>query len=162
MTEVEKKEIVDAVLAEIRKREKPLNGLPVAESLDGLKSLPAFKDDKLVVAKIEQLKGRDGKDGRLSAVDHGTSDTTFALTPNTMHVWGEVPALTLSLAENPDAGVFTEYAFQFTAPAGIPTTLSLSIPGLKWYNDYTPPVEAGKTYQGSVANNVIVMGGVTR
>ena len=71
MTEVEKKEIVDAVLAEIRRREKPLNGLPVAESLDGLKSLPAFKDDKLVVAKIEQLKGRDGKDGRLSAVDTG-------------------------------------------------------------------------------------------
>ena len=160
MTEVEKKEIVDAVLAEIRKREKPLNGLPVAESLDGLKSLPAFKDDKLVVAKIEQLKGRDGKDGRLSVVDHGTGDTTFALTPNVMHVWGEVASLNLTIAPNTEPDVLAVYSFQFTSPAG--TATALTVTGVKWYNDYTPPVEAGKTYQGSVANNVIVMGGVTR
>lgn len=160
MTDTEKKEIVDAVLAEIQKSQKPLSGLPVADSLDGLNSLPAFKGDKLVVAKIEQLKGNDGKDGRLSLVNHGTGDTTFALTPNVMHVWGEVASLNLSLAGNPDADKLAEYAFQFTSPAGSTATLTLPAQ-IKWYNDYTPQIEAGKIYQASIVNNIIIMGGTS-
>lgn len=160
MTDTEKKEIVDAVLAEIQKSQKPLSGLPVADSLDGLNSLPAFKGDKLVVAKIEQLKGKDGKDSRLALVNHGTGDTTFALTPNVMHVWGAVASLNLSLAANPDADKLAIYAFQFTSPAGSSTALTLS-PEIKWYEDYKPPIEAGKTYQASIVNNTIIMGGTS-
>ena len=32
-------------------------------------------------------------------VNHGTSDTTFTLTPNTFHIWDEVNALTLTLGD---------------------------------------------------------------
>lgn len=44
-----------------------------------------------------QLSGGEagGVDTRVKLVNHGTADTTFTLTPNTMHVWGEVAAFGL-------------------------------------------------------------------
>lgn len=55
--------------------------------------------------------------------DHGTADTTFTLPPNQYHTWGEVAALTLTLAAE-QAGVVNEYHFAFDSGATA-TTLSL-------------------------------------
>ena len=38
-------------------------------------------------------QGPAGQSGIPSVIDHGTNDTTFELTPNVLHVWGEVAAL---------------------------------------------------------------------
>ena len=55
--------------------------------------------------------------------DHGTADTTFTLPPNQYHTWGEVAALTLTLAAE-TTGVVNEYHFAFDSGATA-TTLSL-------------------------------------
>ena len=55
--------------------------------------------------------------------DHGTADTTFTLPANQYHVWGEVAALTLTLAAE-TSGVVNEYHFAFDS-GDTATTLSL-------------------------------------
>lgn len=83
-------------------------------------------------------------------VEHGTSDTIFTLTPNTFHVWDEVAALDLSFADE-QAGVANEYTFQFTSGA---TPTSLTLPDtIQWVNG-APNIEANKTYQVSIINNI--------
>ena len=106
---------------------------------------------------LASLKGVKGDAGWLPLVNHGTTDTTFTLTPNAMHVWGEVAQLTLTLGA-PMPNVVNEYAFEFQSSA-TPTNLSLPAT-LKWYNNYTPTIRAGKRYQSSIVNNVIIMGEV--
>lgn len=101
--------------------------------------------------------GQRGADGRLHVVNHGTSETTLALTPNMMHVWGEVASLNLTLAPNAEQDVLAEYCFQFTSPAGTATTLTLPNT-VKWVSGVIPVVTAGKTYQVSIVNNVAVSG----
>lgn len=104
---------------------------------------------------LKGAKGDKGDDGYLRQVTHGKSDTTFALTPNVMHVWGEVETLTLTLSPNTDENKLAEYCFQFTSPSNRPTTLSIS--DVKWLYDEVPILRAGKTYQASIVNGVIVM-----
>lgn len=88
-----------------------------------------------------------GGSGAYAEVNHGTSDTTFTLNPNTFHVWGEVTSLDLSFGEETE-GVANEYLFQFTSGA---TATTLTLPDtIKWVNDSTPTIEANKTYQVSV------------
>lgn len=106
---------------------------------------------------IQGQKGDKGDTGWLRLVNHGTADTTFTLTPNAMHVWGEVAQLTLTLGA-PMPNVVNEYAFEFQSPA---TPTNLSFPAtLKWYNNYTPTIRAGKRYQASIVNNIIIIGEV--
>lgn len=82
-----------------------------------------------------------GGSGAYAQVNHGTSDTTFTLTPNTFHVWDEVSALTLSLGDE-TAGVANEFVFQFTSGA---TPTSLTLPdGIKWANGSTPTIAEKK------------------
>lgn len=82
-------------------------------------------------------------------VNHGTSDTTFTLTPNTFHVWNEVVELDLSLTGGVE-GVANEYLFQFTSGE---TATSLTLPDtIKWVAE--PTIEPNKTYQLSIVNNI--------
>nr|DAT46511.1 MAG TPA: Protein of unknown function (DUF3954) [Caudoviricetes sp.] len=39
--------------------------------------------------------------GGMKIVDHGTSDTTFALKPNEKHIWGDITKLELTLTPPP-------------------------------------------------------------
>lgn len=78
--------------------------------------------DKLVSGDITISGGSSGN-GAYSEIDHGTGDITFALTPNTFHVWDEVSSLTLTLGTE-TSGVANEYLFQFTS-GSTATTLSL-------------------------------------
>ena len=87
-------------------------------------------------------------------VNHGTADTTFTLTPNVFHTWDEVASLNLSFGEE-IIGVVNEYNFQFISGS---TATVLTLPDtVKWIGDNT--VEANKTYQVSIVNNLAVMGG---
>ena len=99
--------------------------------------------------------GSSSGNGAYAEVNHGTSDTTFALTPNTFHVWDEVASLDLSFAEE-HAGVVNEYLFQFTS-GNTATTLSL-LDTIQWVA--TPSVESNKTYQVSIVNNIGLIVGV--
>ena len=100
-------------------------------------------------------KGDPGRDGRIALVNHGTNDTTFALTPNVVHVWGEVESLNLSLAPNPEQNILAEYCFQFKVPDSKAT--EFQIQGAKWANGVVPKLKQGKTYQGSVIDNIIMI-----
>lgn len=91
--------------------------------------------------------GSSSGNGAYAEVNHGTSDTTFALTPNTFHVWDEVSTLTLTLGSE-IAGVANEYLFQFTSGA---TATSLTLPDdIKWANDATPTIVENMIYQVSI------------
>lgn len=104
-----------------------------------------------------QLSGGEagGVDTRMKLVNHDINDTTFALTPNTMHVWGVVKNLTLSLAPNTNPNILAEYCFQFISPSNKATMFSIS--GVKWANGEMPTIKAGKLYQGRIVNGVAVM-----
>ena len=100
------------------------------------------------------LKGDKGDTGWLALVNHGTADTTFTITPNAMHVWGEVAQLTLTLGA-PIPNVVNEYVFEFQSPA-TPTNLSLPAT-LHWYKNYIPTIRAGKLYHVWIIKNFIFM-----
>ncbi len=108
-------------------------------------------------ARVAAENVKDGESGIPRQAHHGTGDTTFSLRPNIMEVWGVVPELNLSLAPAIDAEFVTEYLFEFTCPVDKGTSLNLPAE-LKWYNEYVVVPEAGKTYQASIVNHVIVMG----
>lgn len=89
-------------------------------------------------------------------VNHGTSDTTYTLTPNTYHVWGIVTSLNLSFGAE-ESGVVNEYVFQFDSGS---TATTLSLPAsVEWVNG-TPTIEANMTYQVSIVNNIGLIVGV--
>ena len=93
----------------------------------------------------------------LKIVMHNSDEHTFVLTPDAFHVWPEVTQLHLTFAAAED-GYVGEYGFQFTCPEDAGTTLELPA-GIKWYGGKVVVPEAGKTYQASVVNDVIIMGG---
>lgn len=103
---------------------------------------------------IQGQKGDKGDIGWLSLVNHGTADTTFALTPNAMHVWGQVSQLSLTLG-TPIPNVVNEYAFEFQSPA-TPTNLLLPAT-LHWYKNYIPTIRAGELYRVWIINNFVFM-----
>ncbi len=88
-----------------------------------------------------------GGSGAYAEVNHGTSDNTFTLTPNTFHVWDEVTELTLTLGSE-TSGVANEFLFQFTSGA---TATTLSLPSdLKWASDSAPTIAENMIYQVSI------------
>lgn len=89
-----------------------------------------------------------------SKVSHGTSDTTFTLTPNVFHVWGTVSTLTLTLGTE-ISGVANEYLFEFASGSSA-TTLSLPST-IKWVGGNAPEIEANTTYQISIVDNLGVI-----
>ena len=86
-----------------------------------------------------------GGSGAYAYVNHGTSDTTFELTPNTFHVWDEVTSLNITLGAE-TSGIANEYLFQFIS-GSTPTTLTLPS-DIKFSEDLV--IEANKVYQISI------------
>ena len=96
-----------------------------------------------------------GGGSEVPIVDHGTGETTFVLTPNILHKWGTVTSLTFTLAVPTDTTVANYYMFQFTCGS---TATSLNLPDtIKWIAE--PSIEANKTYQISILDNLGVIGG---
>nr|DAS53754.1 MAG TPA: hypothetical protein [Caudoviricetes sp.] len=108
-----------------------------------------------VFQKLGSVPAGGGVDSRIRIVNHGTADTTFALTPNVMHVWGEVERLRLTLAPNTEPNIRAEYDFQFTTPADKATDFQLQ--GIQWQGEVVPTILKGKTYQGMVVNGFAVL-----
>ena len=91
--------------------------------------------------------GSGGGSAAYPIVNHGTSDTTFTLSPNTFHVWDEVSSLTLTLGSE-TAGAANEFLFQFASGA---TATSLTLPDdIKWANDTPPTIAENMIYQVSI------------
>lgn len=89
-----------------------------------------------------------GKADRIPEVIHGTSDTTFTLTPNVMHIWGKVTSLTLSLPTDSDS-YLDEYLVTFTAGADFQMYLPNTV---KWVQELE--TEENKVYQVSIQYNL--------
>lgn len=88
-------------------------------------------------------------------VNHGTSDTTFTITPNHFHVWDEITSLTLTLGAE-ESDVMNEYLFQFTSGS---TATTLNVPdSIAWVSE--PSIEANNVYQASIVNNIGIIASV--
>ena len=98
------------------------------------------------------------KADKIQEVNHGTSDTTYAVTPNTLHIWGEVASLALTLVAPADSTIVNEYIFRFIS-GSTPTTLTLPS-SIVWING-APEIEANTTYECSIVNNLGVIGGAS-
>lgn len=98
----------------------------------------------------EKIKAALGvKEDKATIVNHGTADTTFALTPNVLHTWGTVNSLTLTLASGSSTYV-DGYWFKFTAGSSF-TDLTLPS-GVNWVTE--PQIEAGKTYEVMIVDGL--------
>lgn len=82
------------------------------------------------------------------------SENTKELQPNKYYIFGEMETLTLTLAAG-EENKLSEYMFEFTSGT-TPTTLTLP-ESVKWIGSNT--IEASKTYQVSIVNNIAVLGG---
>lgn len=98
----------------------------------------------------EKIKSALGvKEDKATIVNHGTSDTTFALTPNVLHTWGTINSLTLTLASGSSTYV-DGYWFKFTAGSSF---TALTMPsGVNWVTE--PEIEAGKTYEVMIVDGL--------
>lgn len=136
---VQNKAIKAYVDAEVAKKQNTLISGTNIKTINGTSILGS--------GNITISGGSSSGSGAYAEVNHGTSDTTFALTPNTFHVWEEVSALTLTLGSE-TAGVANEYLFQFTSGA---TATTLTLPDdIKWANDSAPTIAENMIYQVSI------------
>ena len=87
-------------------------------------------------------------------INHPSTDTNVSITPNVLHVWGEMTTLTIGLAIGA-TGQINEYMIQFQCPSNATTNLTLPT-GIKWIEE--PDLEPGNTYQVSILNNLAVIG----
>lgn len=79
---------------------------------------------------------------------------TKELQPNIYYVFGGVAELTITLAAG-EEGELSEYMFEFTSGT---TATTLNLPEtIKYIGSNT--IEASKTYQVSIVNNIAVLGG---
>lgn len=82
------------------------------------------------------------------------TDATAELAPNTFYKWGEIAALTITLGAETD-GVTNEYCFEFVSGN---TATTLTVPDtIRWAQE--PTIEAGKTNQVSILNQIGVIVG---
>lgn len=80
--------------------------------------------------------------------------TTATITPNDLHVWGDVSSLTITFSQG-TANVVNEYKLEFTVDSD---NFTLSLPnGIRWSED--PEWENGYTYQVSIVNNLAIYAG---
>lgn len=87
-------------------------------------------------------------------VENGGSGTvTKQIKPNIFYKFGEVSSLAITLAAE-ESGILNEYMFEF-ASGTTPATLSLP-DSVKWSGGNAPTIEASKTYQVSIVNNLAV------
>lgn len=109
---------------------------------------------------IQGTAGQDGKngiDGKNYSVEVVESTTTtLEIQPNKFYKFGEVTELNLTLSEITDTTQLNEFMFEFVSGA---TATTLTLPStVKWLE--TPTIEANKTYQCSIVNNIGILVGV--
>lgn len=82
-----------------------------------------------------------------------TTASSKSLTANKYCKWTNTPtSITITLATPSDTSIVNNYMFEFTASS---SGCTLSVPStIKWINGTAPSIEAGKTYQISIINNL--------
>lgn len=83
----------------------------------------------------------------------GSGTVTKQIKPNTFYKFGECSSLTITLGAE-ESEIVNEYMFEF-ASGTTPATLSLP-DSVKWSGGNAPTIEASKTYQISIVNNLAV------
>ena len=136
------------------------NGATFTPSVDANGNLSWTNNGGLANPATVNIKGPKGDAGSGSSgggsaaypiVEHGTGDTTFALTPNTLHRWGTVTSLSLTLASGA-AGVVNEYMAEFFSGD---TATALALPdNISWASDAAITIDANYLYQISILDNV--------
>lgn len=80
---------------------------------------------------------------------------TAELAPNTFYKWGEIAALSITLATPTNETITNEYCFEFVSGE---TATMLTVPDtIRWAQE--PSIDAGKTYQVSILNGIGVICG---
>nr|DAZ18944.1 MAG TPA: Pulmonary surfactant-associated protein D, c-type lectin, alpha-helical coiled [Caudoviricetes sp.] len=115
---------------------------------------------------IDEKNGKDGTNGKDGI--NGTNGenysveivestlTTQEIEPNKFYKFGEVTELNLTLAEITDNTQLNEFMFEFVSAS---TATTLTLPNtIRWLE--TPSIEANKTYQCSIVNNIGILVGV--
>lgn len=108
-------------------------------------------NSKYTGAEVEALldKVKEGYTSELS------SSGTVELSDTKMYMLGERSAVTITLPSGAESNG-REYLCQFTASA---SGCTLSVPDtITWLGGETPTINAGKTYQLSIVNNLAVIG----
>lgn len=83
----------------------------------------------------------------------GSGTVTKQIKPNTLYKFGSCLKLTITFAAE-ESGIENEYKFEFVSGT-TPTTLSLP-DSVKWKDGKEPTMEANKTYQVSIVDNLAV------
>lgn len=105
-------------------------------------------DDTQIVQEISK------KADKVLVVESTT--TTLEIQANKFYKLGEATELNLTLAEITDTTQLNEFMFEFVSGA---TATTLTLPSsVKWLE--TPTIEANKTYQCSIVNNIGILVGV--
>ena len=83
------------------------------------------------------------------------TDATADLAPNTFYRWGEIAALSITLATPTNEAITNEYCFEFVSGS---TATTLTVPDtIRWAQE--PSIDTGKTYQVSILNGIGVIVG---
>lgn len=140
---------------------KTINGESIVGSGDIVLSTNITETDPVFTASpahtitADDISAWNDKMDETPLLLHGTGDTTYSITPNVFHMWDVVESLNITLATPDDPAILNEYMFQFTSGA---TATVLSLPSnIVWMSE--PTIEASKTYQISIVNNLAVIGG---
>lgn len=142
-------ELVQADTSELATKTELEDGLK--EKQDAISDLDEIREN--AEKGKDALESLGNKSDKIEVVSHGTSDTTFTLTPNVFHKWGEVSNLSLTLATPSDSTIYNEYMFEFESGD---TATTLTLPdSIKWVSN--PSVEVNKIYQCSIVNGIGVI-----
>lgn len=128
--------------------------LPIASptTLGGV--MPVSKTDEMTQSVgVDGAGGLWARPGGIYPVIAMTADTAD-LAPNTFYKWGEIDTLTITLGAETE-GITNEFCFEFVSGE---TATTLTVPDtIKWVQE--PTIEAGKTYQVSILNQIGVIVG---
>ena len=114
---------------------------------------------KPVVIKIVNIAGQPSTTYSIQTTNILNGNPgIITIQPNIFYDFGQADSLTIGLVDAPDMTQYNEYMFQFES-GDTPTTLSVGggSQEIKWIGDHT--IEANKTYQVSIVNNLAVIGG---
>lgn len=118
-------------------------------------SLTSENKVKLSIGDHEIIIIGEGGGGNAGVpiVEHTASETTVSIEPNVFHIWPQMSSLNISLATPTDSTIVNEYMIEFTSGS---TATTISLPAtVEWAESCGAlSVEASKTYQISIVNNI--------
>ena len=152
-------ETLEALLAESptisgKANSADLSSVATSGSYDDLLDKPTIPT---VPTNVSDFVNDANSVSEVPIINHGTSDTTFTLPPNEMHVWGTVTTLAITLG-TATPGLYNEYMFEFSCGATAATLTVNSSSTIKWPEE--PVVEAYTTYQVSIVDGIALIVGV--